>query len=94
MLWQGIQPDSNCASKSIGYRQAMHYLRQCTLDPTHISAPDLVCSPFEQVCHPSIMLPCCIALQGCAYQDLFDLSCGGVSACVCVCMAVRACVHV
>lgn len=39
LLKAGVQPDSNCASKAIGYRQAMTFL-QSLLDDPHAS-PDL-----------------------------------------------------
>lgn len=42
LLDQGIQPGSNCASKSIGYCQAMTYLQRCSQDPSLVSAPALL----------------------------------------------------
>ncbi|KAK9812443.1 hypothetical protein WJX73_000141 [Symbiochloris irregularis] len=42
MLDMGIEPESNCASKSIGYSQAMLFLRQCHQDPALASAKGLL----------------------------------------------------
>lgn len=42
MLNMGIEPDSNCASKGIGYRQAMLFLKQCHDDESLASAKGLV----------------------------------------------------
>lgn len=53
LLDQGIQPGSNCASKSIGYCQAMTYLQRCSQDPSLVSAPALVSLPLSLAMHMS-----------------------------------------
>ena len=42
MLQAGVQADTNCASRGIGYRQALLYLQSCQKDPGQISEPALV----------------------------------------------------
>ena len=42
MLQAGVKADMNCASRGIGYRQALLYLQSCYEDPSHISEAALV----------------------------------------------------
>lgn len=42
MLQQGIQADTNCASRGIGYRQALLALQQWQMQPDGATAQKLV----------------------------------------------------
>ncbi|KAK9833352.1 hypothetical protein WJX84_005140 [Apatococcus fuscideae] len=42
LLDEGVAQDSNCASRAIGYRQAMQFLEACLADPAHLCKDNLV----------------------------------------------------
>lgn len=47
MLDQGIKPDSNCASRGIGYRQALAALQHWHAHPDDVQASQLVCQSMR-----------------------------------------------
>lgn len=42
LLGSGLAPDSNCATRAIGYRQAMVFLQSCLERPEPVTEGDLV----------------------------------------------------
>ena len=51
MLQAGVKADMNCASRGIGYRQALLYLQSCYEDPSRMSEAALVKpGPCRQRC--------------------------------------------
>ena len=50
MLQAGVRADMNCASRGIGYRQALLYLQSCYKNPGQIAEAGLVSTPWMHLC--------------------------------------------
>lgn len=90
LLRAGLLPDSNCATRAIGYRQTMHAILELSGRTEVATHDDLVCVqalrwPVGMVRCPSAANVTCSAHGACGLRHRFSMMHRAITADLCIC---------